>query len=239
MITLALDSATDRCSVAASDGTRSAERHVDGSRQHAGNIVRLVEEVLGDVGASAHDVGRIVLADGPGSVTGLRVSASVAKALAWRRRVEWSVAPSLLARAVPHAPAGGGVVVALADALRGELYAGCWSIAPELIASRAGFPRTVRPDDLAALGSVEVVVGTVPDALRGAVEEATGRALIDGERALPDARQLIALSRVAGGTVLIDDIDAWEPAYGRPAEAQAVWERKHGRALPASTSSTR
>ena len=29
-------------------------------------------------------------------------------------------------------------------------------------------------------------------------------------------------------------LDAWEPTYGRLAEAQVKWEAAHGRALPAS-----
>jgi len=35
-----------------------------------------------------------------------------------------------------------------------------------------------------------------------------------------------------GGARLVDDPLAWEPDYGRPAEAQALWEARHGRALP-------
>ena len=35
-----------------------------------------------------------------------------------------------------------------------------------------------------------------------------------------------------GGARRVADPLAWEPDYGRPAEAQALWEARHGRTLP-------
>lgn len=232
MITIALDTATDHCSVAAGDGTRVESRAIDGARRHGSAILPLLAESLDALGATPRDIGRLVVADGPGSFTGLRVASAVAKALGWRRDVEWLTAPSLLVRAVAHAPAGGGVVLALSDALRGELYAGCWSINARGVSAIGGSPRAMLPEALAAFGAVDVVVGTVPEALTGAVELLTSRRIIGGAAAMPDAATLLELTSIAGGTTQIRDIDAWEPAYGRPAEAQAVWERKHGRSLP-------
>ena len=130
MITLALDTATDRCSVAATDGTRVVERQLDGARQHARAVLGLADALLAELGATPRDVQRMLTADGPGSFTGLRVAASVAKGLAWAGRIEWRVAPSLLVRAAGHAPAGGGIVLALSDALRGDLYAGAQTSQP-------------------------------------------------------------------------------------------------------------
>jgi hypothetical protein len=48
----------------------------------------------------------------------------------------------------------------------------------------------------------------------------------------PHARGVAALAArlAASGPV---DIDAWEPNYGRAAEAQVQWEARHGRALAA------
>ncbi|MBA2626768.1 MAG: hypothetical protein H0U85_02070, partial [Gemmatimonadales bacterium] len=43
---------------------------------------------------------------------------------------------------------------------------------------------------------------------------------------------LLDLRLLEGGTRLISDVHAWEPVYGRPAEAQAKWELAHGRSLP-------
>lgn len=232
MITLALDTATNRCSVAATDGTRVVERHLDGARQHARAVLGLATELLAELGASPRDVQRMLTADGPGSFTGLRVSASVAKGLAWAGDIEWRVAPSLLVRAIGHAPAAGGTVLALSDALRGDLYAGAWKFGAGEVVAVGDPPRARAPLTLAEFGHVDVVVGSVPEPLRAAVEQATGRGLIAGEDALPSAAHLLQLDGITGGTQRVDDVAGWEPDYGRPAEAQTVWERKHGRPLP-------
>ncbi|MEO5825469.1 MAG: tRNA (adenosine(37)-N6)-threonylcarbamoyltransferase complex dimerization subunit type 1 TsaB [Gemmatimonadales bacterium] len=232
MITLGIDTATDRCTVAVRAGMLEAERHLDGARSHATSILRLISDVCASTGVTIDAVERIIVANGPGSFTGLRVGSAVAKALAWRREIEWYNAASLLGRALQHAPTAGGVVLALADALRGELYAGRWEFVGGGVLGRDGFPRTVLPRDLAALLPVDVVVGPVPIALRDEIEAVTVCSVIDGEPAMADARALIDLIDLAGGTTRVRDIDRWEPVYGRPAEAQAVWERKHGRPLP-------
>ena len=232
MITLAFDTASERCTVAATDGGHTTHRHIDGARRHAGALLGLIDETLQELDATPAAIGRVIMADGPGSFTGLRVAASVAKALAWRRQLEWRVVPSLLARAAAHAPPGGGTVLALSDALRGELYAGCWRITPASVVLEGPPPRAVPPDALAALGPVDVVVGSIPAALVAAVVAVTGREPIMEEAALPDARWLLALVGIPAATTLVVDAAAWQPDYGRPAEAQVVWERAHGRELP-------
>lgn len=233
MITLAFDTATDRCSVAASDGDRVVGRRLDGARQHNAAILGLIGELLQELGAKPRDIRRVLTSDGPGSFTGLRVASAVAKALVWGRpEVTWSVAPSLLVRAFPHAPAAGGTVLALADALRGELYAAAWRFGAERVEPVIS-PRTLAPAGLPS--DADVVLGSVPAALLAEVAAVTGREPIVGTVALPDARSLLALSRLGGGVHLVSDPAHWEPTYGRPAEAQAVWERKHGQPLPTPT----
>ncbi|MGH7524982.1 MAG: tRNA (adenosine(37)-N6)-threonylcarbamoyltransferase complex dimerization subunit type 1 TsaB [Gemmatimonadales bacterium] len=232
MITLALDTATDRCSVAVSDGTRTAAGQVDGARRHAGSLLGLIDSALGELDASPAAIGRIIMADGPGSFTGLRVAAAVAKALSWHRQLEWRVAPSLLARAAQHVPPRGGVVVAASDALRGELYAACWRFGPGWLERLGSAARAMPPESLKQWASVDVVVGSIPPTLVDRVKAATNCEPIVGEAALPHAATLLALVTIPGATTLVSDAAAWAPEYGRPAEAQVVWERAHGRTLP-------
>jgi tRNA threonylcarbamoyladenosine biosynthesis protein TsaB len=239
MITVAFDAATARCTVAATDGSRIAQRHIDGPRQHAAAIVTLLGDVIAELGAAPPEIGLVLTGDGPGSFTGLRVVAAVAKALVWHRPVAWHTAPSLLIRAAGHAPGGGGTVLALSNALRGELFAGCWRFDGAAVSAPMGAPRAMRPGDLTGFGRVDIVVGSVPPDLVQAVEAATGARLVGGDDALPDAIALLALDRLTGGTSVVADPAAWQPAYGRLAEAQVVWERAHGQPLPTASGTPR
>lgn len=232
MIRLALDAASSRCTVALEAGGAIRARHLDGPRRHTREVLGLVEELLGEIGGGPRDITRVLTGDGPGSFTGLRVAAAVAKALCWDRpEVRWATAPSLLIRATAHVPPSGGIVLAVSDALRGELYAGWWRLAELRVEPIGGPVRAMLPAALSE-HDADLVLGTIPDALLAAVRAATGRAPITGDAALPDARALLALDGRPGGVVEVTDPSSWQPLYGRPAEAQAVWERTHGRALP-------
>ncbi len=236
MITLALDTATARLTLAVSDGDRVASRSLEGPRRHAAQVLALADSALTELGARVGDVGAVLTGDGPGSFTGLRVSAAVAKALTWQRpQVMWRTAPSLMIRAAAHAPRGGGTVLALADALRGELYAGAWRFKPGCVVQLTTPLRALSPEALGDVGTVDVVIGSIPERLVEQVRLATGREPVRDERALPEATWLLRLDQLDGGTSPVADPAAWQPEYGRPAEAQAVWERKHGRPLPDST----
>ncbi|HEX5634020.1 MAG TPA: tRNA (adenosine(37)-N6)-threonylcarbamoyltransferase complex dimerization subunit type 1 TsaB, partial [Gemmatimonadales bacterium] len=162
MTRLALDTATDRLSVALGTSAADAvEVHVDGARRHAAAILPSLDRLLGERGILLADVTDVVVADGPGSFTGLRVGAAVAKALAAPRGVTLGAAPALAARA---AAAGrpGETVVSVLDALRGEVYAAAYRVTAAgiepVLAAAARTPAALR----AALAAPDVVVGEAP-----------------------------------------------------------------------------
>lgn len=231
-VVVALDAASSRLTLAVEREGTVAARHLDGARQHTAQVLTLLDAALGEVGASVREVTAVITGDGPGSFTGLRVASSVAKALAWgRAEVEWLTGPSLLTR-VPLDEGEPRRVLALSDALRGELYAGCWQLGAGAVTAVDPPARAMPPHALAGFGAMDAVVGTIPEALVGAVRAATGVEPVTGEAALPDARRLLALRHWRGGLARVADPGRWHPEYGRPAEAQAVWERKHGKPLP-------
>ena len=97
---LALDTATDRASVALGvAGAVPMEENISGARRHAASLLPALQGLLRLAGASLDDLEGIALSDGPGSFTGLRVGASVAKALVHARGVPLWTAPSLMVRA--------------------------------------------------------------------------------------------------------------------------------------------
>lgn len=234
---LAIETATDRASVALGvSGRGPVEENVAGARRHAAELLPMIQRLLLRAGASLDDVTGIVLSDGPGSFTGLRVGASVAKALVQARSLSLWVAPSLLVRAAGVAQ-GDEVVLALAGALRGEVYAAAYRFLPQRIHTELA-PSVRRPDQLVQGGfTPAVVVGEAPADIIAVLENWVGRPVIGPPDGSPHASRLLGLVGPAGGARRIDAVSGWEPVYGRPAEAQARWEMAHGRPLPDSVGS--
>jgi tRNA threonylcarbamoyladenosine biosynthesis protein TsaB len=123
---------------------------------HATRLLRMAGELLATAGVHWRDVDRIAVGLGPGAFTGLRVGVATARGLAQSLSIELvGVSSSLaLANAAVAASAGGsdsavdGRVLAVIDALRGEVFAGAYrengaNSAAELVA-----PRALAPDQL-------------------------------------------------------------------------------------------
>ncbi len=202
-----------------------------GARRHAAALVPLIERLLARAGIVLADVRGVLLSDGPGSFTGLRVGASVAKALAHARGLEVAVAPSLMVRAASQA-AGGATVLAVSNALRGELYAASYRFAPGRVETLLA-PSVWKPEALT--GSAprpDAVVGDAPPAAVALLASWSGHAVVGPPMGWPRAALLFDLRQRSGGAAPIADVEHWEPDYGRPAEAQARWEQAHGRPMP-------
>ena len=234
-VRLAIDSTSDRLSIAVDRDGRDAEsEHLQGARRHAGALLPMIEAVLRRVGAAPRDVSTVAVADGPGSFTGIRVSFAAAKALA-AEGATLMTAPSLLVRAAGHLASSSHRlpvptrVLSVSSALRGEVYAGIWNVGTDRIEAVMA-PRTVAPRDIASLPSFDRAVGDGPEDFLRAVEAV---------REWPEAATLLRLIDVPGGARTIHAPLDFEPHYGRPAEAAAKWEREHGRPLPDSSGHAR
>lgn len=236
---LALDTATDRASVALGvAGAVPLEENISGARRHAASLLPALQGLLRLAGASLDDLEGIALSDGPGSFTGLRVGAAVAKALVHTRRVPLWTAPSLMVRAAGVAR-GDGLVLAVANALRGEVYAAAYRFFSDRVETELA-PSVRRPAELVGSGlEPTLVVGEAPAEIVAALEHWIGQPVIGPPEGSPRAARLLELIGRPGGASLVEAAANWEPMYGRPAEAQARWEMAHGRPLPDSVGSPR
>jgi tRNA threonylcarbamoyladenosine biosynthesis protein TsaB len=236
---LAIDTATDLASVALEvPGAITLEETITGARRHAAGLLPAIKALLQRAKATLDDVSGIALSDGPGSFTGLRVGAAVAKALVQARGLPLCIAPSLMVRAAGVAQ-GEGLVLAVANALRGEVYAAAYRFLPERIAVELP-PLVRRPGEfLDSALRPTVVVGDAPPEIVAALERWSGRSVIAPPAGSPRASKLFGLIGKSGGATRVDRVHEWEPVYGRPAEAQARWEIAHGRPLPDPAGSSR
>lgn len=238
---LAIDTATDIASVAIGRPPGlDAAAHVQGARRHAAELLRLVDFCLDRAGARIEELEGFVVADGPGSFTGLRIGWATVKGLAHEAGLEVRAAPSLLAFAAGVATRLGAVpIAAWFDALRGQVYAALYIIHADRVEVLVP-PRLATPEEFVTAAPVPAVA-VVGD---GAVRHADVASRWSGSPAIPladvppSAAMLLSLLGKASAAVVVDNLSAAEPVYGRLAEAQVKWEARHGRPLPDPSGST-
>ncbi|MEM9528041.1 MAG: tRNA (adenosine(37)-N6)-threonylcarbamoyltransferase complex dimerization subunit type 1 TsaB, partial [Bacteroidota bacterium] len=123
MVRLLLETATDVCSVAlARDGKILAEQTATEPHLHASHLTLFIQEVMQQADTKLTELSEVVLSDGPGSYTSLRVGAATAKGLCLALpglslRVVPTLAALMLA-AKPHSEA----TLAVINSRRGEVY---------------------------------------------------------------------------------------------------------------------
>ena len=217
---LALETATDVCSVALVDEGRVVGlAETAEPRSHAARLVPLVRDLLAEHGIGTADLSAVAVSAGPGSYTGLRIGASTAKGLAWAHGLDLVAVPSLealaaqAAQAAPETAEGDALLVAF-PSRRGEVYAAFFHC-------NNGNVQELRPASALALadldawlpdtGGVRWVVGPAG----GAVADALSRPahLLGPAHVRPSAEAVGRLGWARWQAGAVEDVAAFEPAY--------------------------
>lgn len=120
---LAVDTATQSCSVAVLDSSHLvAELTHNHGLTHTRRLMPMIDSVLDDCGFSVEDMDGLAVTRGPGSFTGLRIGLSTVKGLAFAasRPVAGVSALDVLARQFPFTRCR---ICAMIDARKNEVYA--------------------------------------------------------------------------------------------------------------------
>ena len=124
MYSLVIDTATKYLYIGlVNDENVVEEVLVEGSKNHAGNSVYMLNELLLKHNLTIDDIDRIYCGEGPGSYTGLRISVTIAKMISSFKDVKLYAVSSLFL-------AGSGYdnlnVAILFDARRGNSFSACY-----------------------------------------------------------------------------------------------------------------
>lgn len=228
---LAIDTATEACSVALwNDGTLCAHFE-ECPREHTQRILPLVKDILNQGNTSLTDLDALAFGRGPGSFTGVRIGIGIAQGLALGAELPM-IGVSTLATMAQGAwrHTGATRVLAAIDARMGEVYwaeyqrdeDGVWHgeatesvLKPEAVSER-----------LKQLDGAWATVGTGWQAWPEMAKD-SALTLTDGNVLLPAAEDMLPIARqmlAAGKTVPVEQA---EPVYLRN---EVAWKKLPGRA---------
>lgn len=207
---VAIDTSTKQLSVALSDGKQIlAEASYVTSLNHATKLMPLLERMMQEVRWSPRDLTRVVIADGPGSYTGLRIGATTAKTLAYTLGIE--LVPVSTLELMAASAGSTGRIVAIQDARRGTGFVGLYEngqlVGEEQHTLVADFVKNL-PTDTKVTGDTDKFGS-----------ELESFAIVDPAFRAPRAGVLALL----GATRQPVETHAFEPRYLRLAEAEAKW----------------
>lgn len=231
MTILALDTSNKTLSVAVelTDGT-IIEQTIENTLQHSVLLMPTIEAVFKEAGITAKDLTKVVVAEGPGSYTGLRIGVTVAKTLTKSLGIPL-VGVSSLDVFLPDLTSKvkvGEIIVPFFDARRGNIFAvayqktdkGFEKVIPERHSSWDDFLK-VLPKFAAGVTFVGQLQSITKEAI---VEKGASEAKwLEGSDAIPHATSLIELGRNKEAV----DADVFVPMYLKLAEAEENWKAEH------------
>lgn len=216
MKVLVFDTSSKALSVALlEEENRLAELTLTIKKNHSITLMPTIEFLMTSIDWKPTDLDRIVVAEGPGSYTGLRIAVATAKTLAQTLKIDLVGVSSLLAL-VPEEIEG--LAIPVMDARRNHVYAGFYQedqlVYPEgHLSFEAVLERAKGAKKVTFLGEVE--------AFREQIQEALPSAQL--VETLPDA---VRIGRL-GLTKEAVSVHGFVPNYLKRVEAEENWLKDH------------
>lgn len=227
---LALDAATEACSVAIwNDGEIHALYELC-PREHTQRILPMVEQVLAESGITLSDLNALAFGCGPGSFTGVRIGIGIAQGLALGANLPVIGLSTLNTMAQgAFRMTGASNVLAAIDARMGEVYWGKYRRNQQGEWQIIGAEQVLSPEHvIEQLKTVDGEWATVGTGWAAYPEIAKENDLIltDGKMLLPQAEDMLplALQRWSNGEIqAVEDV---QPTYLRN---EVTWKKLPGR----------
>jgi len=218
---LALDSATDACSVALwRDGSLAAHRFEARRHGQAEILMPMVRDVMQESAQEFKTLDGIATTVGPGGFTGLRIGLASARAMALAAGVPIVGLTTLEVVAAAQPERSGPLLVAI-DSRRSDVYVQLFS--PER--EPASLPMAIMPGLVESIlpGGPIVVAGNAAETVLQALQQ-TDVSLSNGP-ALPDAA---VLARIVASCIapFQTDLEPPAPLYLRPPDAKLPIEKQ-------------
>ena len=123
---LAIETATEACSVALIHGNELIARTEIAPRRHTELVLPMADDLLAEAGIGRHALDAIAVGRGPGAFTGVRLGVSLAQGMALALDLPVITISSLAALALEAPEEDDAAILAVIDARMGEIYAACY-----------------------------------------------------------------------------------------------------------------
>ena len=162
MLTLAFESSAKAASVALCEGGRLISQVIQCSGlTHSRTLLPMAEDLLKNAGTGMKEIDCFAVDQGPGSFTGIRIGIATVKGLAWAAEKP-CVGVSTLAAMAWNGVAAGGLVCAVMDARRSEVYNALFRIEegkPLRLCPDRAIPLSALCEELRKMGEAPFLVG--------------------------------------------------------------------------------
>ena len=217
MNVLAIETATEYCSVALQTGSDVLGRHAHAPREHASLLLPWVEQLLAEALLPLGRLDAIAYGRGPGSFTSLRLGIGVVQGLAYGSDTGVCGVSSLaaLAQSSGSLQIGQDLLVAT-DARMQEVFTGLFRVSDQDLVVAQGQEMVCAPGDITLPPGECVGLGNGFAAYPAETRERLGDLLLDVDAdCWPDARNLLRLAAPLIGRGEIDAPEQALPVYIR------------------------
>ncbi|MDA9471004.1 tRNA (adenosine(37)-N6)-threonylcarbamoyltransferase complex dimerization subunit type 1 TsaB [Enterococcus sp. 5H] len=225
---LAIDTSNQTLSIAVCEDNKIIGQHTTTvKRNHSLTLMPAVTQLIKEVGLTPKEIDRFVVAEGPGSYTGLRIGVTTAKTLAYTLKKEL-VGVSSLKTLAANCVKINNPIIPIFDARRNNVYTGAYQFIDGKLTTVIEDCHIAMETWLIQLKELETVyfVGEDVEKFRSQIEAILPDAKINEipQWQIPNGSVLAELGRLSEP---VTDAHQFLPNYLKRVEAEENWLKEH------------
>lgn len=214
-----------------SDGILTAEYTIHNKKTHSQTLMPMIAEMLSMAGTEPGELNAVAVSEGPGSFTGLRIGASIAKGLAWTLKIPIIPVSSLMGLAA-NVETPGQIVCLIMDARRNQVYTAVYETT-ETLPVQLAEPDVIPIEDALAraeqAGEQIVFLGDGVPVFQTQILEKTGNRcrFVSPTRRYQSAASIALLGQYLYEKKAYVQAEQFAPVYLRKSQAEREREEKN------------
>lgn len=225
---LAIDTSTNVLGVGLANEEKIIGEYITNiKRNHSTRVLPAIDFLLRDVGYETQDIDKIVVAEGPGSYTGLRIGVTIGKTLAWTLQIPIAGVSSLKAMAA-NARYFTGYIAPIMDARRGNIFTGLYQYVDDQLVQKIEDQHTSAEEWAQNLKEMDRPILFIGNDLP--LHKETFQAILQENArfaSVPINNQRPGELALLGKDEPEHDVHSFVPNYLRLAEAEAKWRERN------------